>query len=317
MSITDIDFETAVTELQKGGLVAFPTETVYGLGADAFNPVAVAKIFEAKNRPHFDPLIVHVFNLEMARSVASEFPPLAEQLVKKFWPGPLTVILPKRELIPDIVTSGLSTVGIRVPAHPIALELIKRFGRPIAAPSANPFGSISPTTADHVRTHFGDRFPILDGDATTVGIESTIIDFSEGQPALLRPGGLSLEKIIAEIGRVNIQERSDALPKAPGQLSRHYAPKIPLIIFPFGTLPTPVSGKKCACLLPAPMLVSGFEYTEVLSQSNDLTEIAVNLFAALRRLENLSVDLIVAVETTSCGLGLAINDRLRRAASPN
>ena len=197
------EIQKAAGIIQEGGLVAFPTETVYGLGADALNPYAVARIFEVKNRPTFDPLIVHVADIRQAEILVLKFPEKALKLIEKFWPGPLTLVLPKAPIVPDIVTSSLPTVAIRVPNHLMALELIRESGRPIAAPSANPFGQVSPTTVDHVRRSLGNKVDmILDGGPCAIGVESTVISFTGKEPALLRPGGVPLEDIQDLIGKV-------------------------------------------------------------------------------------------------------------------
>lgn len=302
------DIQKAARIIQEGGLVAFPTETVYGLGADALNPLAVAAIFEAKNRPTFDPLIVHVADLRQAEILVHHFHPLALKLVEKFWPGPLTVVLPKSSIVPDLVTSSLPNVAIRVPNHPLALELIRESGRPIAAPSANPFGQVSPTTAEHVRRSLGDKVQmILDGGPCGVGVESTIVSFAGEKPVLLRPGGLALEEIEVVIGKVEIATGTPDRPQAPGQLLQHYAPRTPL------KLTTPQPGPKAGWLgLKDPP--QGFGAVEVLSQKGDLKEAAANLFAAMRRLDEKKLEVIYAQPVPNEGLGRAINDRLNRAS---
>jgi L-threonylcarbamoyladenylate synthase len=305
------DIQKAAGIIQEGGLVAFPTETVYGLGADALNPYAVAAIFEAKNRPTFDPLIVHVADIRQAEILVQRFPEKALRLIEKFWPGPLTIVLPKSSLVPDIVTSSLPNVAIRVPNHPMALELIRESGRPIAAPSANPFGQVSPTTAEHVRKSLGNKVNmILDGGPCQVGVESTIISFAEKEPVLLRPGGLSLEEIESIIGKVLVYKGSSDKPIAPGQLLQHYSPRTPLRLIPGET---PAGGAKTGWLgLQNPP--TGFAVVEVLSQKGDLKEAAANLFAAMRRLDEKNLDLILAQPVPDQGLGRAINDRLYRAS---
>ncbi|MGH7739166.1 MAG: L-threonylcarbamoyladenylate synthase [bacterium] len=308
------EIQKAAQIIQEGGLVAFPTETVYGLGADATNALAVARIFEAKNRPQFDPLIVHVADLRQAEILSTRFPKAAFQLAEKFWPGPLTLVLPKSRVIPDLVTSSLPSVALRVPQHPLALDLIRESGRPIAAPSANPFGGISPTTAQHVRESLGEKVDlILDGGPCRVGVESTVVSFTTEVPTLLRPGGLSLEEIEAVIGKIQIISGQDGLPQAPGQLDQHYAPRTPL------SLQTHFSGgapdQKIGLLtLLAPKDASLFTAVEVLSAQADLKEAAAHLFAALRRLDDRGLDRIIALPVPDQGLGRAINDRLKRAS---
>lgn len=310
-----ISISDAVALLRAGKLVAFPTETVYGLGGDALRAEVVAKIFETKQRPTFDPIIVHVSTIEAAQALVTGWNKTAGVLAEKFWPGPLTFVLPKREIVPDIVTAGLSKVAIRMPAHPLAQALLKEFGRPIAAPSANRFGHISPTTATHVYESFGATVAIIDGGSTTVGVESTVLDLSEAIPRILRHGGITREQLAAVLGQVDVATSSTTLPSAPGQLPQHYAPKIPLYLFPIGTVPSPIPGKRCGCLIPTGIATAGFNVTEILSEHNDLREMAVSLFAAMRRLESQPIDCILAVKTSDVGLGAAINDRLTRAAA--
>ncbi len=309
------EIQKAAQIIQEGGLVAFPTETVYGLGADALNPLAVAAIFEAKNRPTFDPLIVHVADMRQAEILVHKFPEKALKLIEKFWPGPLTLVLPKSPLVPDIVTSSLPNVAIRVPNHPIALELIRESGRPIAAPSANPFGQVSPTTAEHVRQSLGGKLDmILDGGPCQVGVESTIISFAEKEPTLLRPGGVPLEEIQAVIGKVLVPVIvAGAKPQAPGQLLQHYSPKTPMVLRESQeSLP---EQKKIGLLsFRKPQTDFHFHAVEVLSERGDLREAAAHLFAALRRLDAAGLDLIVAHPVPPEGLGRAVNDRLTRAS---
>jgi len=219
-----LSIKDAAEIIRAGGLVAFPTETVYGLGANALDPAAVQKIFEMKGRPETSPLIVHVASVEMARSIVAEWPPLAEELARQWWPGPLTLVLPKKSLVPANVTAGLPTVGVRMPNHPIALALIEEAGVPVAAPSANRFTGLSPTTADHVRAEFGDAVPVLDGGPCEVGIESTVVAIPGGQLKLLRPGMISL----GEIEQVSAQ--AGAAHASPGMHEKHYSPHTRLIL---------------------------------------------------------------------------------------
>lgn len=303
--------------IRQGGVIAFPTETVYGLGADAFNPLAVARIFEIKDRPYFDPLIVHISDFEEVSGLASGIPADAEKLTERCWPGPLTIVLPKKEFVPDLVTAGLPTVAIRMPRHPMALQLIREAGRPVAAPSANPFGYVSPTTADHVREQLGDRVDlILDGGPCEVGLESTIISFSEKKPSLLRPGGLALEEIEAIIGKVKTYPAGERAPSSPGRLPRHYAPKTPILIDRWKGDIESYRGKRVGLLaFREPRVVSlPFDHVEVLSPSGDLREAASNLFAAIRRLDAQGLEMILAEAVPEAGLGRAIMDRLRRAS---
>ena len=302
--------------IQRGGIVAFPTETVYGLGADAFNPLAVARIFEVKRRPYFDPLIIHVANPVDVKKLVKEIPLNAKKLTERFWPGPLTVVLLKKEDIPDIVTAGLPTVAIRMPNHPVALSLIKQCKCPIAAPSANPFGYLSPTTAEHVRDQLGDQVDlILDGGPCPVGVESTILSFLEEKPRLLRPGGVPIEEIESIIGKVEIGPVEDR-PFAPGMLPKHYAPRTPIVLDWNEKNLNLYRDKNIGLLVfQEPKNNLKFHSVEVLSTKGDLREAAANLFAAIRRLDALNLDLILAEPIPEFGLGRAIMDRLRRATS--
>jgi L-threonylcarbamoyladenylate synthase len=219
----NLSISEAARILREGGVVAFPTETVYGLGANALDPTAVAKVFALKGRPESSPLIVHVASIEMARKLVTEWPSQAEELARRYWPGPLTIVLPKAPEVPDIVTAGLRTVGVRMPAHSIALQLIEAAGVPVAAPSANKFAGLSPTTAAHVREAFGDAVPVLDGGPCTVGIESTVVSLVNGNLTLLRPGMISF----AEIEQVGQPEGAHP---SPGMHPRHYSPRTRLIL---------------------------------------------------------------------------------------
>jgi L-threonylcarbamoyladenylate synthase len=302
--------------IRRGELVAFPTETVYGLGADATNAVAVAQIFAVKARPSFDPLIVHIERREQLSVVVAGYPLIARKLTEHFWPGPLTVVLPKSDRIPDLVTAGLPSVAVRMPDHPVARALVATAGCPIAAPSANPFGYVSPTTAAHVEAQLGAQVGmILDGGPCRVGVESTIVSFLlDDAPALLRPGGVALEDIERLIGPLRRADDS-APPRAPGQLPRHYAPRTPItIVASPGEVPTSERAA-AALLLPRPHDDEhGFAHVETLSDDGALTTVAANLFAALRRLDAGGYARIAAVAVPETGLGRAIMDRLRRAS---
>ena len=306
--------------IRAGGLVAFPTETVYGLGCDALNPGAAAKVFEAKQRPTFDPLIVHLADRSMVEMVVKFVPPMAYRLMDAFWPGPLTVILPKQPSVPDLVTAGLPTVAVRMPDHPIAQALIREARVPIAAPSANPFSYVSPTTAHHVSDGLGDRVDlILDGGPCPVGVESTILSLTGDRPELLRPGSLTLEMIQAVIGPVDRATVSGETVYVPGQSARHYATRTPVTILKSpGAWPVPQVRERAGLLtMSAPRELAGqFHAVEVLSPTGDLREAAQHLFAALRRLDELALDRIYAEPCEEIGLGLAIMDRLRRCAAP-
>lgn len=297
-----------------GGLVALPTETVYGLGADALNPSACTKIFEAKNRPHFDPLIVHVADMDMFRILSRDVPEQILRLTEKFWPGPLTVVVRKSDIVPDIITSGLPTVAIRMPRHDVALSLIRKSGRPIAAPSANPFGYLSPTEARHVEEQLGGRVDmILDGGSCTVGLESTIVKFHAGKIHLLRPGGIPAEEIERVAGDL-VHSSPDEIPDAPGQMPWHYAPRAKVVLIREGEeIPEQKNAALCAFRINARQ--NRFIHIEILSPNSDLAQAAVNLFSALHRLDASGADIIYAEEVPENGLGLAIMNRLRKAAA--
>lgn len=302
----------AVRYLNAGGIVAIPTETVYGLAASAFNPEAVLQVFQVKERPAFDPLIVHIGRMKDLPSIVEELPPGADTLMQAFWPGPLTIVLPKRSAVPDIVTSGLDTVGVRMPAHPLTLELLQQLDFPLAAPSANPFGYVSPTTAQHVADQLGDKIPyILDGGPCVVGVESTIIGWEAGQWQLYRPGGLPVEDLEAIIGNVSLAP-TRILPVAPGQLESHYAPRIPVVVGEVEALLPRYAAERVGVI--ALRKAHQAWRTEVLSRTGDLAEAARNFFGAMRTLERSGATVILAEQFPEEGLGRAINDRLRRAA---
>ncbi len=298
----DAGITEAAALLRAGRLVAFPTETVYGLGADATNDLAVAGIFAAKGRPRFNPLIAHVSSMEMARSIA-QFDARAEALAQAFWPGPLTLVLPTVGAVSDLVTADLPTVALRFPAHPTARALIAAVGRPLAAPSANPSGKVSPTRADHVLVGLSGRIAaVIDDGASAVGVESTILGVFE-QITLLRPGGLSVEAIEALVGPLALAPAS-SLPNAPGQLESHYAPDAPI------SLNATTPGAVHIGFGPGAATLN-------LSARADLTEAAANLFHSLREADRLAAGRPITVAPIpETGLGRAINDRLRRAAAP-
>ncbi len=317
--------EQAAHLLRRGGIVAFPTETVYGLAANALDPCAVAKVFAAKQRPHFDPLIVHLPDIAWLDRLARDIPDTAVRLVDTCWPGPLTIVVPRSELIPDIVTSGLDTVALRMPDHPLAKELLDKCGVPLAAPSANRFGCISPTCAQHVQDSLGNDIDmILDGGKCRVGIESTIVAFEDsGLPVILRPGGISPEMLEEACGcrprMIPHLLSKDDYPQAPGMLERHYSPATPLLLIENGAdVPAPPpDGRRCALLLADKQKTTvphGFSAVEILSPDGNLTESAQRLFALLRKLDADNYDLLYAELVPDNGLGVAINDRLKRAA---
>lgn len=292
------DIHRAARHLQDGGLVAFPTETVYGLGADARSPAAVAKVFAAKGRPADHPLIVHIASVE-ALSDWAQVPPQHVDNLQRLsihWPGPLTVILPRHPDVPDAVTGGRDTVGLRIPAHPVAQALLRAFGGGLAAPSANRFGHVSPTTAAHVRAELGDRALVLDGGPTTVGVESTIVDLTGPRAAVLRPGGVPTETIAALVGP--LMERHTA---APGTLPAHYAPSARLRICPASHSDAEATRLRAQGL------------TVAIVRTSEPADHARRLYAELRSADNSGADVILAEPAQESGLGRAINDRLRRA----
>lgn len=308
---------TAASALRAGELVAFPTETVYGLGADALNEHAVAQVFAVKNRPHFDPLIVHLPDKESALQYVSHVDQRALVLMEAFWPGPLTLVLRKKPVIPDLVTAGLDSVALRVPAHPVALALLRAFERPIAAPSANPFGYVSPTTVMHVQELLGDRIKlILDGGPCAVGVESTVCALTDEGAVILRPGGVTVEEIEAVIGPVKRVSTLQTDARSPGALPRHYSPHVALqLLQPGEPLPPPRLDERIGLLLFTERQdAEGYTAVEILSPAGNLVEAAANLFAALRRLDSVPLDRVLIEPVPEQGLGRAIMDRLRRAA---
>ena len=307
----------AVEELRGGNVVALPTETVYGLAANALDVGAALKIFEAKERPRFDPLIVHLPDKTWLERVA-EVPPAQQRLVneiaERFWPGPLTFVLPRRPIVSDVVTGGLETVAVRLSAHPVFQKVIGAFAGPLAAPSANRFGHISPTTASHVLTELDGRIPlIVDGSATAHGLESTIIAIKDGRIEILRHGPVTAEQLqkFAPVRTAPTPER----PEAPGQLRSHYAPQTPLMLVPSLGHIAPVAGQRIGALAWRAKDLEAFADARTLSPSADLKEAAANLFRYLRELDAAELDMIVAEHVPEHGLGAAIMERLRRAAA--
>ena len=308
------DLKFAGKKIKEGKLVAIPTETVYGLGADAFNTEAVAKIFEAKKRPFFDPLIVHIADRDMLDKIAFVEGEKAEKMIKRFWPGPVTMIFKRKECVPDIITSGLETVAVRMPSNKYALEIIKNSTGAVAAPSANPFGYLSPTTAEHVADQLGTSVDyVVDGGKCMVGVESTIIDMTRDIPMVLRPGGLDPALIREEIGEIEIFNRSTVNPTAPGQLPNHYAPRVPLFIVEDFESVKDIKNK-AALLLSSSDTDITFDKVEILSESGNLIEAASNLFESLHNLDKSGVDAIYVKRVADEGIGRAINDRLYKAS---
>ena len=309
-----VDVMRAAELLRAGEVVAVPTETVYGLAGNALDEGAVAKIFAAKNRPSFNPLIVHVADADGVSRYAAEMPDAARKLAEKFWPGPLTLLLPKTDIVPDLVTAGSPLVALRVPRHPLLRELLQSIEFPLAAPSANPSGYVSPTTAAHVLEQLGGRIPyILDGDACEVGLESSIVGFDGEEPVLYREGGLAAEALEAVLGvRLRAASPTDRAATTPGRLKSHYATQTPLYLGDVRKLLHQFSHERCAVI----SFSEEFQQAEksfLLSPAGYLEEAARNLFAALREADASGCSVIVAETVPEEGLGRAINDRLRRA----
>lgn len=308
------NIEKGAAIIRGGGLVSFPTETVYGLGGNALDPKAVAKIFEAKARPSFDPLITHIADLEMLDRIAHISNMRIFDIIEKFWPGSLTLIVPKRDIIPHLVTSGLETMAVRMPDHKTALELIKLSTGAVAAPSANPFGYLSPTTAAHVDEQLGDKIEmILDGGTCRVGVESTVLDVTGDRPIVLRPGGISLEDLQREISDVEIFNRTTTPPTAPGQLKMHYSPLKPLYIVD-SIDNVSKRARAGALVFKDGRETRGFQAVEILSPQGDPVEAAARLFVALHNLDQSDIDVIYAEKIPESGLGRTVMDRIFKAS---
>jgi L-threonylcarbamoyladenylate synthase len=299
--MTSLSIQEAARILREGGLVAFPTETVYGLGANALDAAAVARIYEMKGRPPTSPLIVHAWSIEMARALVTEWPREAEELAQRWWPGPLTLVLPKAPAIPDIVTAGLPTVGVRIPAHPLALQLIETAGVPLAAPSANRFKELSPTTAAHVRAAFGDQIPVLDGGPTRVGIESTVVSIADGKVTLLRPGMIAL-------GEIEKAVTPEGAHPSPGMAARHYSPRTPLLLV---NTPSEMPDRRGAYVW---WNTSGLT-ARSLRMPNDPVAYAHRIYSVLHDLDEENWPWIAVEAPPDSSDWAAIADRLKRAAS--
>jgi len=311
---SDENIKKAARIIMKGGLVAFPTETVYGLGGNALDSKAVASIFEAKKRPSFDPLITHIADLEMLSDIADIKDQRIYDLAEAFWPGALTLVVPRQDRIPSLVTSGLPTMAVRMPDHPIALKLIRNSSGAVAAPSANSFGYLSPTEARHVEEDLGPRIDmVLQGGPCRVGVESTVLDITGKTPVILRPGGLSREDIEGVLGSVELFNRTTTSPTAPGQLEMHYSPRKPLHIVE--DLPN-VAGKERAgaLIFSENSRGSGFASYEVLSPTGSLLEAASRLFSCLHSLDQQNIDCIYAESVPEEGIGRAVMDRIYKAS---
>jgi L-threonylcarbamoyladenylate synthase len=312
------DIQLAAQLLEDGQLVAVPTETVYGLAGNALDESALAEIFRVKNRPRFDPLIVHLTAPEALGLWAREIPEAAQHLADAFMPGPLTLLLPKSDRIPDLVTSGSELVALRVPSHPMIRELLSALPFPLAAPSANPFGYISPTTAEHVARQLGSRIPyILDGGPCSIGLESTIVGFDgSGRPVVFRKGGIAVEALAEVCGPLEVRTHSTSNPASPGLLQSHYAPRTPLLLGNIPDLMSRHEGKKLGVLSfrdHYPTVAS--ENQIALSTEGNYAEAAQRLFSAMRLLDEMGLEMILAEPLPEQDLGRAINDRLRRAAA--
>jgi L-threonylcarbamoyladenylate synthase len=300
--------------LDGDNLIGLPTETVYGLAGNGLKAEVVSKIFEVKNRPHFDPLILHSYSIDAVKQYVKEIPKTAFKLMNAFWPGPMTILLERNHKIPDLTCSGLDRTAFRIPNHPMALSLLKILDYPLAAPSANPFGYISPTTSEHVQKQLGDKIPyILEGEISEVGIESTIVGFENGNTIIYRLGGLEVDEIKKVVGEVKILPHSSSKPDAPGMLKSHYAPRKKLILGNIQTLIQQNPDLKIGTLSFSRVYQEA-EISIVLSESGDMHEAAKNLFSHLRKLDESNVDLIITEKVPNKGLGKAINDRLQRAA---
>ena len=315
-TVIHTNIDQAISFLKNGEVVAIPTETVYGLAANALDASAVIKIFEAKNRPFFDPLIVHTFSISEVYRLVEEIPAPLLELAKKYWPGPLTLLLPKKEIIPDIVTSGLPNVGIRIPQQEVALKLLQQLNFPLAAPSANPFGYVSPTSAQHVYDQLQGKIPyILDGGHCKVGLESTIVGIQNNKVTIYRMGGLDIEKIETIVGKVHINIHQGDNPAAPGMLSAHYAPNKKIIIGNIDENLVKYKNNKLGIIsFKNQYFQVDSKYSFTLSVKGNLNEAAQHLFAAMRALDDSDIEIILTENFPDEGLGRAINDRLTRAS---
>ncbi len=316
LKATETNITKAAEIIRHGGTVAFPTETVYGLGANGLDPVAVAKIFDIKKRPSFNPLILHINNKEQLKSICEVDSPRIETLINKFWPGPLTLVLKKKSIVPEIVTADNPTVAVRMPSNEIALSLIEKSGLPIAAPSANLFNNLSPTSADHVYKQLGDNVDlILDGGSTEVGVESTIVEVDGNDIYLLRPGGVIKEELETTLNSRLKRKPSSQDPNSPGQLPFHYSPRTPLKFINEVDLNN-LSSKKVGGIFLSKINDSfNCDESTILSEKSDMREAAAKLFSVLHKMDEKNLDLILVEKIPEEGLGLAIMDRLKKAAA--
>ena len=318
MSIISKDIQKAITLLNQDDLVAIPTETVYGLAGNIFSKNAIKKIFETKKRPLFNPLIVHIPNLEYLPNVVSSIPEKAKLLAKHFWPGSMTLVMPKSDKIPSLITAGKDTVAVRIPNHPVTLELLNQLDFPLAAPSANPFNSISPTKPEHVENYFKDAIKmVLDGGVCKSGIESTIIGFENDEPVIYRLGALALEDIEKVVGKVQIKNKKEENPDAPGMLAKHYAPKTKTILSDEVSAEIENHTQKKVGVISFSKTHQSEKVSAqiVLSNKSDLAEATANLYNAMHELDALDLDIIIIEKMPEEGLGISMNDRLNRASS--
>ena len=315
MSIISKDIQKAVQLLTENQLVAIPTETVYGLAGNIFSEKAIKSIFSTKKRPFFNPLIVHIPSIDSLSDLVTHVPEKAKLLAAAFWPGSLTLVLKKSNKIPDLITAGKDTVAVRVPNHPITLALLKKLPFPLAAPSANPFGSISPTKPTHVENYFRNSIKmVLDGGSCANGIESTIIGFENEDPVIYRLGALALEEIEAVVGKISIKNKKEEKPDAPGMLARHYAPKTSTFLVDDVTAEVKKHSEKKIGVLVFKSSLNNENITEIiLSRKGSMQEAAANLYAAMHELDSKNLDIIIAERFSEFSLGKSINDRLKRA----
>jgi L-threonylcarbamoyladenylate synthase len=316
MTIISDNISKAVHILENEDLVAIPTETVYGLAGNIYSDKAIRKIFEVKRRPLFNPLIVHLHSVAQLDEIVSDIPPRAQLLAAAFWPGSLTLVLKKKSTVPDIITAGKETVAVRIPNHPVTLELLKKLSFPLAAPSANPFNRVSPTKATHVENYFENSIQmVLEGGDCKNGLESTIVGFENGEPILYRLGSISIEEIESIVGKIDIKNESKDAPTAPGMLAKHYSPKTKIYLTDnLDSFTKKHEDQRIGVLsFSESISASNIERVEILSKSGDLKEAASKLYGALHTLDALKLDMIVAQRFPDFGLGKSINDRLERA----
>ncbi len=316
MAQIGIDIKYAKSLLIKDQVVGIPTETVYGLAGNALSEEAILKIYEVKNRPKFDPLIAHTNSLEKIEELVLSIPESARLLAKKYWPGPLTLLLDKKESIPDLLTSGHPRMAVRIPNHPLTLNLLDELDFPLAAPSANPFGYVSPISAKHVDDQLGDKITyILDGGESSVGLESTIVGFEDHHPIVYRLGGISVEEIEKTIGPVEVKVNISSNPSVPGMLKSHYSPGRKLIIGDIGQMLKDLNPRNTGVISFYKAYDIPEENCFILSSRKDLNEAAKNIFKALRKMDRPHIKIILTEYLPEEGLGRAINDRLRRASA--